>query len=102
MNTEIPIINDETTTKPKKKRVKKYQKKGNDKDNKDEEGEDEEESEKINKYKSLFDFSGKEITNSRFQDNTSVFRIIKNWEEKEWNQTYIYSYSLIEITQLKQ
>jgi len=43
--------------------------------------------EKINKYKHLFDFSDKEITNSRFQDNT-VFRVLKNWEDKPWNQTY--------------
>jgi hypothetical protein len=43
--------------------------------------------EKINKYKELFDFSNVEVTNSRFQDN-SMFRVLKNWEEKEWNQTY--------------
>ena len=43
--------------------------------------------EKINKYKHLFDFSDKEITNTRFQDN-SVFRVLKNWEDKPWNQTY--------------
>lgn len=42
--------------------------------------------EKINKYKELFDFSNVEVNNSRFQDN-SMFRVIKNWEEKEWNQT---------------
>ncbi len=44
--------------------------------------------EKINKYKHLFDFSDKEITNMRFQDN-SALRVIKNWEDKPWNQTYI-------------
>ena len=37
-----------------------------------------------NPYRSLFDF--KEISKSRFQDN-SIFRIINNWEEKEWLQT---------------
>ena len=37
-----------------------------------------------NPYKKLFDF--KEVTNSRFQDN-SVLRLINNWEEKEWSQT---------------
>ena len=39
---------------------------------------------KDNPYRNLFDF--KEVTKSRFQDN-SIFRIINNWEEKEWLQT---------------
>ena len=39
---------------------------------------------KNNPYRNLFDF--KEISKSRFQDN-SIFRIINNWEEKEWLQT---------------
>jgi hypothetical protein len=43
--------------------------------------------ENINKYRHCFDFSDREITNSRFQDNSS-FRVLKNWEEKQWNQTY--------------
>jgi hypothetical protein len=43
--------------------------------------------EQVNKFKQYFDFSDKNITDSRFQDN-SVFRILKNWEEKEWRQTY--------------
>jgi len=43
--------------------------------------------ENINKYKQCFDFSDKVITNSRFQDNSN-FRVLKNWEEKPWNQTY--------------
>lgn len=85
VNTEIPTTNE--TVKSKKKRVKKYQKKGNDKDEEQDDDEEEGNKDKINKYKSLFDFSGKEITNSRFQDNESAFRIIKNWSEKEWNQT---------------
>ena len=37
-----------------------------------------------NPYRSLFDF--KEVSKSRFQDN-SIFRLINNWEEKEWLQT---------------
>ena len=37
-----------------------------------------------NPYKQLFDF--KEYSKSRFQDN-SIFRLINNWEEKEWFQT---------------
>ena len=37
-----------------------------------------------NPYKQLFDI--KEFTKSRFQDN-SIFRLINNWEEKEWFQT---------------
>ena len=39
---------------------------------------------KTNPFKNLFDF--KEISKSRYQDN-SVFRLINNWEEKEWSQT---------------
>ena len=39
---------------------------------------------KTNHFKNLFDF--KEISKSRFQDNSN-FRIINNWEEKEWAQT---------------
>ena len=39
---------------------------------------------KINPYRNLFEF--KEVSNSRFQDN-SIFRVINNWEEKEWTQT---------------
>ena len=39
---------------------------------------------KTNPFKNLFDF--KEISKSRFQDNSN-FRIINNWEEKEWAQT---------------
>lgn len=39
---------------------------------------------KTNPFKNLVDF--KEISKSRFQDNSN-FRIINNWEEKEWAQT---------------
>ena len=39
---------------------------------------------KTNPYKDLFDF--KEVSKLRFQDN-SIFRVINNWEEKEWLQT---------------
>jgi len=37
-----------------------------------------------NPYRNLFDF--KEFSKSRFQDN-SIFRLINNWEEKDWFQT---------------
>ena len=37
-----------------------------------------------NPYRILFDF--KDVSKSRFQDN-SIFRVINNWEEKEWFQT---------------
>ena len=37
-----------------------------------------------NPYRNLFDF--KDVSKSRFQDN-SIFRVINNWEEKEWLQT---------------
>ena len=37
-----------------------------------------------NPYRNLFDF--KDVSKSRFQDN-SIFRVINNWEEKEWFQT---------------
>jgi hypothetical protein len=37
--------------------------------------------EKNNKYKHLFNFSGIEVSNSRFQGN-SVFRVLKNWEKR--------------------
>ena len=39
---------------------------------------------KTNPYRNLFVF--KEISKSRYQDN-SIFRLINNWEEKEWSQT---------------
>jgi len=39
---------------------------------------------KTNPYRNLFDF--KEISKFRYQDN-SIFRLINNWEEKEWSQT---------------
>ena len=38
----------------------------------------------INPYRKLFDF--KEVSKSRFQDN-SILRLINNWEDKEWQQT---------------
>jgi len=37
-----------------------------------------------NPYRNLFDF--KDVSKSRFQDN-SIFRVINNWEEKDWFQT---------------
>ena len=37
-----------------------------------------------NPYRNLFDF--KDVSTLRFQDN-SIFRVINNWEEKEWLQT---------------
>ena len=65
-----------------KKKTKKKKKKNNKKKNK--------KNGKIfevpqtNPYRNLFDF--KEFTKSRFQDN-SIFRLINNWEEKDWLQT---------------
>ena len=38
----------------------------------------------INPYRKLFDF--KEVSKSRFQDN-SILRLINNWEDKDWQQT---------------
>lgn len=43
---------------------------------------------KENKYRSLLNYEGIEITNSRQQDN-STLRLIGNWIDKEWSQTYI-------------
>ena len=37
-----------------------------------------------NPYRKLFDF--KEVSKSRFQDN-SILRLINNWEDKDWQQT---------------
>lgn len=77
-----------------KKRTKKYKKKTVEKDEKEKEDEDdnEEDDEKTvtesnaKKFKAFFNFSGNDLTNSRFQDNSS-FRVLKNWEDKPWNQT---------------
>lgn len=97
---QTDLINTETLVqlvdpeKKKKKRKKKKKNKENQKE--EEESEDEEdgkkkekenEKEQINKYKAMFDFSQCEINNSRFQDNESVFRVLKNWQDKEWRQT---------------
>ena len=38
----------------------------------------------VNPYRKLFDF--KEVSKSRFQDN-SILRLINNWEDKDWQQT---------------
>ncbi len=78
--------------KKKKKRRGKHKKKGDKEeagdDNDNDENNDKNAEEEVrNKWRSLFDFSDKEITNSRFQDNESVFRVVKNWEDKPWGQT---------------
>lgn len=70
--------------KPKKK--KKRHNKGTKDETKETEEQKNEKAEKENKYKKFFDFSGVELTNSRFQDN-SIYRVLKNWEDKPWNQT---------------
>ncbi len=73
--------------KKKKKKKKKAKKDPNSKNEKDEEEDEEDDGRpKDNPWRKLFDFGGKEITKSRFQDNTT-FRILKNWNEGEWNQT---------------
>ena len=88
INTESNVeVNDEE----KKKKKRKKKKKTGEKKDEGEELENEKEvatnlEENINKYRHLFDFSKMELNNSKFQDN-SMFRVIKNWEEKPWNQT---------------
>ena len=77
-------LNDEEK---KKKKRKKKKKAGAGTELENEKDIDEEVQTKINQYRNCFDFTGKNITNSRFQDNQSVFRVIKNWEDKPWNQT---------------
>lgn len=43
--------------------------------------------ERLNKWKSFFDFSKVTLSESRFQDNCHL-RIVNNWEDKSWKQTY--------------
>lgn len=80
----------------KKKKRKKNKKKKTGNGEKDEDsdedtlagkGNDKPRAPRENIYKKLFDFSDKEINNSRFQDNESTFRVLKNWQEKPWKQT---------------
>lgn len=70
----------------KKKKKKKNKKKKNPQEKDDEDEEEKDELQRENIYRKLFDFSSKEITESRFQDN-SIFRVIKDWQEKPWKQT---------------
>jgi hypothetical protein len=90
LNDEIKVESNldllEQEKKKKKKKKKKKPTTGEEGDN--EKNIEEEIETKINQYKNYFDFSGRTITNSRFQDNESVFRVIKNWQDKPWNQTY--------------
>jgi hypothetical protein len=47
---------------------------------------------KENKYKPFWEAEFAKVTpiNTRAQDN-SMFRVLKNWQEKEgWKQTYFY------------
>jgi hypothetical protein len=99
MNTQesvVQVLNDEIKVESnldileeeKKKKKKKKKKKPTTGAEADEKNVEEEIETKINQYKNYFDFSGKTLTNSRFQDNESVFRVIKNWQDKPWNQTY--------------
>jgi hypothetical protein len=74
-----------------KKKKRRKKKKNDNKDANAEDGELDEEvtanaEEKINKWKNYFDFSGKDIKNTRFQDNSHLV-IINNWEDIPWNQT---------------
>ena len=75
---EINIEKEEESKEKVKKKKKKNNKKKNKKNGKIFEVP------QTNPYRNLFDF--KEFTKSRFQDN-STFRLINNWEEKEWLQT---------------
>jgi len=74
--------------KKKKKKKKKAKKDPNFKNEKDEEDDEKEEDNKPreNPWRKLFDFSGKDLTKARFQDN-STFRVLKNWKEGESTQT---------------
>jgi hypothetical protein len=81
---------DTTSTTPSdaapKKKKKKKNKTNKEADKKEEEkdSDDEDLSKKENKWKERIDFKNfPEITKSRFQDNSSKLRIIKDWEEKE-------------------
>jgi hypothetical protein len=74
----------------KKKKRKKKKKKAGDKKEGDELEDEKEVStdleKNFNNFRHLFDFSALNVTDSRFQDN-SMFRVLKNWEEKPWPQT---------------
>lgn len=83
---EVQVVEEEAKKKKRKRNRKKKTGKVEEESD-DEEEKDKEDGKRENIYKSLFDFSGKEITNSRFQDNTSFLRVIKNWEDIPWNQT---------------
>jgi len=90
----IPITTDNVVdlieADKKKKKKKKKKKAGDKKDDVEEIGDESKvatDLEKVtNNYRHLFDFSGQNITNSRFQDN-SCFRVLKNWEDIPWHQT---------------
>ena len=75
---EIKIDTKEETKNKAKKKKNRHKKNKNEKKNKIFE------IPKTNPYRDLFDF--KEVSKLRFQDN-SIFRVINNWEEKEWLQT---------------
>lgn len=79
--------------KKKKKKKKKAKKDPNSKNEKEDESDKEEEDNKPreNPYRKLWDFTGKDITKSRFQDN-STFRVLRNWKEGESRQTYFIYY----------
>ena len=75
---EINIISKEETKDKAKKKKNRHKK------NKKEKKHKIFEIPKTNPYMGLFNF--KEVSKLRFQDN-SIFRVINNWEEKEWSQT---------------
>ena len=75
---EINIISKEETKDKAKKKKNRHKK------NKKEKKHKIFEIPKTNPYMDLFNF--KEVSKLRFQDN-SIFRVINNWEEKEWSQT---------------
>lgn len=77
--------------KKKKKKKKKVKKDPNSKNEKDDDDDKDEEDNKPreNPYRKLWDFTGKDITKSRFQEN-STFRVLKNWKEGESRQRYFF------------
>ncbi len=76
--------------KKKKKKTKKDPNSKNEKEDEDDKEEEEQDSKpRENVYRKLWDFTGKDISNSRFQDN-STFRVLKNWKEGEYRQTYYF------------
>lgn len=80
----VKVVDEEKAKKKRKKKKKKASEKKEGEEDFEKDATDLEKN--INKYRNIFDFSSLNITDSRFQDN-SIFRILKNWEDKPWHQT---------------